>query len=81
MAGDVEVKTEKGILILPLNRANKGNDISFFLNNYSMEPNAPVGRFLNGLIGLSKPLVAAVQGTAVGIGPTLLLHCDLVFAT
>ena len=119
MVGDVEVKTEKGVLILTINRVSKknalcedmysvfadafeqvgrdetvrcmlikangdtfcaGNDISFFLNNYSMVPDAPVGRFLNGLIALTKPLVAAVQGAAVGIGLTLLLHCDLVFA-
>ena len=57
-----------------------GNDITFFLNNYSMAPDEPIGRFLNGLITLTKPLVAAVQGAAVGIGLTLLLHCDLVFA-
>ena len=37
-----------------------------------------VGRFLRALVALSKPLVAAVQGQAVGIGTTLLLHCDQV---
>jgi enoyl-CoA hydratase/carnithine racemase len=39
-----------------------------------------VGRFLAGLTQLTKPLIAAVQGQAVGVGTTLLLHCDLVFA-
>lgn len=120
MGGDIEVKTEKGVMILTINRVNKknalygdmysaladafeqldrdeaircmlikangdtfcaGNDISFFLNGYSMAPNTPVGRFLYGLAGVTKPLVAAVQGAGVGIGLTLLLHCDLVFAT
>lgn len=57
-----------------------GNDIAYFLDNYSMEPGSPVGRFLNRLATLTKPLIAAVQGAAVGIGLTLLLHCDLVFA-
>lgn len=58
-----------------------GNDITFFLDNYSMAPDEPLGRFLSGLIKLTKPLVAAVQGAAIGIGFTLLPHCDLVFAT
>lgn len=39
-----------------------------------------VGRFLDGLTRFTKPLIAAVQGQAVGVGTTLLLHCDLVFA-
>lgn len=40
----------------------------------------PVFRFLRALTFFSKPLVAAVQGQAVGVGVTLLLHCDLVAA-
>jgi enoyl-CoA hydratase/carnithine racemase len=39
-----------------------------------------VGRFLAGLTHFTKPLIAAVQGQAVGVGTTLLLHCDLVIA-
>ena len=56
-----------------------GNDLSDFLKR---PPGAksPSWRFFEVLPALSKPIVAAVGGPAVGIGTTLLLHCDLVYA-
>ncbi len=61
-----------------------GNDLADFRDNPpntapGAEP-APVVRFLNILRDFPKPLLAAVAGPAVGIGTTLLLHCDLVYA-
>ena len=61
-----------------------GNDLADFLNNPpNMAPDAepaPVVRYLNIMRTFSKPIVASVAGPAVGIGTTLLLHCDLVYA-
>mgnify|MGYP000503441348 CR=1 FL=1 len=57
-----------------------GNDISDFLNQPPATAESPVFRFLRAIAGFSKPLVAAVSGPAVGVGTTLLFHCDLVVA-
>ena len=57
-----------------------GNDIADFLNNPPGGEDSPVIRFLRSISTFAKPLVAAVCGPAVGIGTTMLLHCDLVYA-
>lgn len=57
-----------------------GNDIGDFANPRAIEGERPSARFMKSVIGLGKPLLAAVNGPAVGIGATMLLHCDLVFA-
>ncbi len=57
-----------------------GNDIGDFLQAPPTGAQSPVFRFLHGLAGFPKPIVAAVCGPAVGIGTTMLLHCDLVYA-
>jgi enoyl-CoA hydratase/carnithine racemase len=57
-----------------------GNDIGDFLHQPPAGEGSPVFRFLHGIANFSKPLVAAVCGPAVGVGTTMLLHCDLVYA-
>lgn len=57
-----------------------GNDIADFLNVPINEGDRPSFRFMRGIATLSKPILAAVCGPAVGIGTTLLFHCDMVLA-
>lgn len=57
-----------------------GNDIYDFLNDPPLEEGSPVSNFLAAILEFSKPLLAAVNGNAVGIGTTMLFHCDVVVA-
>jgi enoyl-CoA hydratase/carnithine racemase len=57
-----------------------GNDLGEFLNSPPTGSNSPVFQFLDQISAFEKPLLAAVCGPAVGIGTTLLLHCDMVIA-
>ena len=58
-----------------------GNDLYDFLNAPPLEPGSPVMQFLEQIHTFSKPLLAAVSGNAVGIGTTMLMHCDIVVAS
>jgi enoyl-CoA hydratase/carnithine racemase len=55
-----------------------GNDIADFASAKPDDGPRNVGRFIRAIAEIDKPLIAAVQGLAVGVGTTMLLHCDHV---
>ncbi len=79
-AGDREVR------VLLLTGAggcfSSGNDLVDFVQSGEVAGDeSPLVRFMQALLAFPKPVVAAVDGVAIGIGTTLLLHCDLIYAS
>jgi enoyl-CoA hydratase/carnithine racemase len=58
-----------------------GNDLEDFMRRASHDIESPTIGFMHTLAACEKPVVAAVTGAAIGIGTTMLLHCDLVYVS
>ena len=80
IAGDLDPAVKVILLSGAGNIFSAGNDIQDFINSPITLEDAPPITLLRTLAELKKPLIAAVDGFAVGIGSTLLFHCDLVYA-
>jgi len=84
MADALAVAETDGTAVVILSGAGKsftaGNDLADFVARPPSSEEAPVHRFLRGIATSTRILIAAVQGRAVGVGTTMLLHCDFVLA-
>jgi enoyl-CoA hydratase/carnithine racemase len=75
-------KTARVVLVTGAGSAfTAGNDLKDFTDPKFARPDSPVLSFMQALATFDKPVVAAVNGMAVGIGVTMLLHCDLVYVS
>jgi len=77
-AGDFSIRAV--ILTSEGDHFTAGNDIVDFMDNPPTSDSSDVAQFLAALLNFPKPLIAAVKGNAVGVGTTMLLHCDVVVA-
>lgn len=78
--GDANISTKVILVSGAGNAFSSGNDLADFMSSPITHEDAPPINLLKALATLTKPLIAAVDGVAVGIGATMLLHCDLVYA-
>ena len=78
-AGDFGIRTV--VLTSEGDHFTAGNDIGDFMANPPSDQDSDVAKFLAAIHEFPKPLIAAVKGNAVGVGTTMLLHCDVVIAS
>lgn len=80
-----QAETDDAIKVVLLSSSSDcfstGNDLQDFLGAGELNSSHPTVLFLYQLARFTKPIIAAVDGLAIGIGTTALLHCDLVYVT
>ena len=81
LAADAEPEVRAVLITGGAECFTSGNDVADFLQAPPVSQDSPVFHFMRALFELKKPIVAAVAGATVGIGTTLLLHCDLVYVS
>ena len=79
-AGETDASVRAILIVGQPEIFTAGNDLEDFMKALPQGDDSPVFQFLTAISTAEKPLVAAVRGAAVGVGTTLLLHCDLVYA-
>ena len=77
-AGDFSIRVV--ILTSAGDHFTAGNDIRDFMDHPPTSEDSTVAAFLAAILEFPKPLLAAVKGNAIGVGTTMLLHCDVVVA-
>lgn len=79
-----EAEADEGVRVMLVHGTAEaftaGNDLEDFLQRPPTGEDSPVFRYISAMSRAQKPIVAAVNGLAIGIGTTLLLHCDVVYA-
>ena len=78
-AGDFSVRAV--IITSEGDHFTAGNDIVDFMDNPPASDSSEVATFLASLLNFPKPLIASVKGNAIGVGTSMLLHCDVVIAS
>ena len=78
-AGDFSVRAV--IITSEGDHFTAGNDIVDFMDNPPTSDSSEVATFLASLLNFPKPLIASVKGNAIGVGTSMLLHCDVVVAS
>ncbi|MDX2264670.1 MAG: crotonase/enoyl-CoA hydratase family protein [Hyphomicrobiales bacterium] len=80
--GEADASVRAHVLLGAQGAFTAGNDLKDFMASGSLAQDiAKITQFLKLVAGLEKPLIAGVDGLAVGVGTTLLMHCDLVYAS
>ncbi len=78
---NTDAQTRAIVISASGNTFTAGNDITDFVTHTGSIETSPAAIFIHAISSCQKPIIAAVNGKAVGIGTTLLLHCDLVYAS